>query len=119
MGQLTCPPPPFFINSIVIKGLAEDEAVLCTHDKTFMVRQVNTSNSIILIDRDEKEEQHRVQDNLSHTIELLPCLARTSRLDELLGKSCYSGEENEAALKASEVIDKSIFFNNVELTKVG
>ncbi|KAG2203034.1 hypothetical protein INT47_013250 [Mucor saturninus] len=91
-------------NSIVIKGLAEDEAVLCTDTKTFMVRQVNTSNSIILTERDDLEAQHKVQDNLSHTIELLPCLARTSRLDELLGHSCYSGEENEEAIKASQTM---------------
>ena len=32
---------------LVIKGLPEDEAVLCTHDQTFSLRQVNTSNYLL------------------------------------------------------------------------
>lgn len=77
---------------------------MCTESKTFIVRQVNTSNSIVLIDREEREGRHIVYDDVSNTIELLPCLARLGRLEELLGASCYSGEENEQAIKSSEVL---------------
>ncbi|KAI9261832.1 sister chromatid cohesion protein Dcc1 [Helicostylum pulchrum] len=89
---------------IVIKGLAEDEAVLCTASKTFVVRQVNTSNSIVLIDSEANEGRHLVQDDLSNTIELLPCLARLGRLDELLKDSTFSGLENEATIKESKTM---------------
>lgn len=91
------------ISSIVIKGLAEDEAVLCTDSKTFVVRQVNTSNSIVLIDSEANEGRHLVQDDLSNTIELLPCLARLGRLEELLKDSTFSGMENEATVKKNKV----------------
>lgn len=93
--------------SIVIKGLAEDEAVLCTDSKTFVVRQVNTSNSIVLIDGEEREGCHRVHDDLSSTIELLPCLARLGRLDELLKDSTFSGVENEEHTKRTKVLKKN------------
>lgn len=39
--------------------------------------------------------QHIVHDDLSNTIELLPCLARTGRIDELLKDTCFSGITNE------------------------
>lgn len=79
----------------MIKGLPEDEAVLCTDSKTFVVRQVNTSNSIILIEKEVRDQRSYVHDDVSNTIELLPCIARLSRLDELLKDTSYSGPENE------------------------
>ncbi|CAO3612565.1 unnamed protein product [Mucor hiemalis] len=84
-------------SSIVIKGLPEDEAVLCTDSKTFVVRQVNTSNSIILIEKEVRDQRSYVHDNVSNTIELLPCIARLSRLDELLKDTSYSGPEKESS----------------------
>jgi hypothetical protein len=39
--------------------------------------------------------QHIVHDDLSNTIELLPCLARTNRIDELLRDTCFAGVNNE------------------------
>jgi sister chromatid cohesion protein DCC1 len=69
--------------------------VLCTESKTFIVRQVNTSNSLILTNKDPISDQHIVHDDISSTIELLPCVARLGRIDELLRDSSYSGHENE------------------------
>lgn len=89
-------------NSLIIKGLPEDEAVLCTESKTYIVRQVNTSNSIVLLDRHERQGRHYVHDDVSNTIELLPCLARLGRLDDLLRESSYSGQENEEELMKSK-----------------
>lgn len=86
--------------SIVIKGLPEDEAVLCTDSKTFNVRQVNTSNSIILIHNAPEENRNYVHDDVSNTIELLPCLAKLGRLDELLRDTSYSGAENEQFMES-------------------
>lgn len=90
-------------NSIVIKGLADDEAVLCTESKTFIVRQVNTSNSLMLVNKDSISDQHVIHDNVSSTIELLPCVARLGRIDELLRESSYSGSQNEQEIIKSKV----------------
>lgn len=57
------------------------------------MRQVNTSNSIVLMQSDL--DQYVVHDDLSSTIELLPCIARTSRVNELLSDTCFAGMKNE------------------------
>ncbi|KAI8096280.1 sister chromatid cohesion protein Dcc1 [Halteromyces radiatus] len=81
---------------VTIKGLPDDEAVLCTETATYSVRQVNTSNSMILCTPNDNETvQWQVCDDLSNTIELLPCQARTGRLTELLSTSLYTGPDNE------------------------
>lgn len=90
-------------SSIVIKGLADDEAVLCTESKTYIVRQVNTSNSLLLTTKDPVSDQHIVHDDVSSTIELLPCIARLSRIDELLRESSYSGSQNEREIINNKV----------------
>lgn len=89
-------------SSIVIKGLPEDEAVLCTDSKTFVVRQVNTSNSIVLVNKSTQDQKSYVHDDVSNTIELLPCIARLGRLDELLKETSYSGPENESSLDSKK-----------------
>lgn len=94
--------------SIVIKGLADDEAVLCTESKTFIVRQVNTSNSLVLTNKDPISDQHIVHDDISSTIELLPCVARLGRIDELLRDSSYSGHENEREIINNKVGKREI-----------
>ncbi|KAI9488097.1 sister chromatid cohesion protein Dcc1 [Zychaea mexicana] len=81
---------------LVIKGLPEDEAVLCTHDQTFGLRQVNTSNSLLLARQEMPNDPDlHVIDDLSHTVEVVPCLARLTRLDELLQPTRYSGQASE------------------------
>ena len=82
---------------LVIKGLPEDEAVLCTHDQTFSLRQVNTSNSLLLARKEEPTDDPNLHviDDLSHTIEVIPCLARLTRIDELLQPTKYAGEAAE------------------------
>ncbi|KAK4520098.1 uncharacterized protein ATC70_008228 [Mucor velutinosus] len=98
---------------IVIKGLADDEAVLCTESKTYIVRQVNTSNSLLLTTKDPMSNQHIVHDDMSSTIELLPCIARLNRIDELLKESSYSGSENER-----DVINNKTLYTYFDLLSV-
>ncbi|KAL0141057.1 sister chromatid cohesion protein DCC1 [Mucor lusitanicus] len=98
---------------IVIKGLADDEAVLCTESKTYIVRQVNTSNSLLLTTKDPVSDQHIVHDDVSSTIELLPCIARLSRIDELLRESSYSGSQNER-----EIINNKTLYTYYDLLSV-
>ncbi|OBZ81941.1 Sister chromatid cohesion protein DCC1 [Choanephora cucurbitarum] len=89
-------------DEIVIKGLPEDEAVLCTNRKTYSVRQVNTSNSMLIVTDDQLDIT--IHDDLSNTIELIPCLARTSRIDDLLAESSYSGSRNDAHIKSTKTL---------------
>lgn len=85
--------------------------MLCTDSKTFIVRQVNTSNSIVLVNKSVQDQKSYVHDDLSNTIELLPCIARLSRLDDLLKETSYSGPENESSLdsKVKQVLAAHLF----------
>ncbi|CEP14108.1 hypothetical protein [Parasitella parasitica] len=80
---------------IAIKGLANDEAVLCTESKTFIIRQVNTSNTVLLVNTESTPDQHVIHGATTSTIELVPCTPRLNRIDTLLKESSYSGSENE------------------------
>jgi sister chromatid cohesion protein DCC1 len=82
------------LQSVTIKGLPDDDAVLCTDSSTFSLRQVNTSNSLVLSTMDDVLDWE-VYDDLSSTIELLPCTARVGRLATLLSSTLYTGPENE------------------------
>ncbi|KAI7863422.1 sister chromatid cohesion protein Dcc1 [Spinellus fusiger] len=84
--------------NIVIKGLPEDEAVLCTDTKTYNVRQVSTSNTMLLTLPVSTQGVMTVLDELSSTIELLPCVPGLQRIDTLLEETRYAGEQQEAHL---------------------
>ncbi|KAI8140627.1 sister chromatid cohesion protein Dcc1 [Fennellomyces sp. T-0311] len=85
---------------LVIKGLPEDEAVLCTEDQTFSLREVDTSNSLLLARTESPNDQNlHVLDDLSYTIEAIPCLARLGRINELLQPTQYAGRAAEANLE--------------------
>jgi hypothetical protein len=42
------------------------------------------------------DDQYKIQDNLSWSIELSSCIARIGRLDELLRPTVYGGSQKES-----------------------
>ncbi|KAI8060795.1 sister chromatid cohesion protein Dcc1 [Gongronella butleri] len=88
-------------SKVTIKGLPDDEAVLCTRKSTYTLRQVNTSNSLLLCSKPASDDaSFQVHDDLGCTIELLPSLGRTHRLELLLRNTKYAGPEQEDAVRA-------------------
>ncbi|KAI8974646.1 sister chromatid cohesion protein Dcc1 [Pilobolus umbonatus] len=82
-------------NHLVIKGLPEDEAVLCTESRTYAVHKEASSNTFLLMESDT----YKVVDNLSDIIQLTPCLARLHRIDDVLAPTAYAGYKNEEQLQ--------------------
>lgn len=86
-------------HSLYIKGPADEDAVLCTKTKTYTVRQVNLSNSLILASPGQEDTAggsvYTIRDTQFSTIELLPCLPRLDKIDTLLRPTMYSGPDNE------------------------
>ena len=84
-----------------IRGSRDDEAVLCTADKSFVVRKIESSNtSLILAPRAAGSASGgagggatalSVAATATCTYELIPTLPRLDRLGELLGKEPYRG----------------------------
>jgi sister chromatid cohesion protein DCC1 len=72
----------------MIKGGPEDDAVLCTSDKTYNIRSVTLSNSVLLVSpgphNDGSENQVVIQDSLNELLELVPAVPRLHRMNVLL-----------------------------------
>ncbi|TBU30244.1 sister chromatid cohesion protein Dcc1 [Dichomitus squalens] len=95
--------PPQF----TIKGAPEDDAVLCTADKTYTIRSVVLSNSVCVVtpdpavshvenDEPEPVEEVFIRDQLNEVIELVPSVPRLYKLKLLLrGQEYDEGHEDE------------------------
>ncbi|KAI0633715.1 sister chromatid cohesion protein Dcc1 [Trametes polyzona] len=101
--------PPIF----TIKGASDEDAVLCTADKTYTVRSVVLSNSVLVVTRDPKDmevddsgepaEDVAIRDRVNEVIELVPSVPRLHRLNGLLrGREYDEGHEDEEMLSEDE-----------------
>ncbi|KAI0661096.1 sister chromatid cohesion protein Dcc1 [Cubamyces menziesii] len=100
--------------SFTIKGSPEDDAVLCTADKTYIVRSVVLSNSVLVVtpdpadedadnDVDEPLKDVAIRDQLSEVIELVPCVPRLHKLNAFLrGREYDEGHEDEESMSEDE-----------------
>nr|CAD7446665.1 unnamed protein product [Timema bartmani] len=102
--------------SLVFRGDIEDNAVLCTKDRTYEVKEAETSNSLLLIPDllflQEVSSWHQTNRALYHNkvvgvfykyFELRPCKPRLQKLRRILEESHYRGPEHEEDLKQSEI----------------
>lgn len=84
--------------SLCIKGRQNDEAVLCTTEHTFQLRQITQSNSLLMCGISGEEHGTRaltVHSNIAEILELVPIVPRMGRIVSLLEPSSYAGEEDE------------------------
>ncbi|RDX45608.1 hypothetical protein OH76DRAFT_1387628 [Lentinus brumalis] len=97
----TANPPRF-----TIIGATDEDAVLCTADKTYTVRSVVLSNSVLVVTSnpieenvegdDEPIQEVFIRDQLKEVIELVPSVPRLHKLDSLLrGREYDEGHEYE------------------------
>ncbi|PWN18577.1 hypothetical protein BCV69DRAFT_284885 [Microstroma glucosiphilum] len=104
---------------LVINGRHGDEAVLCTADKTYALREITQSNSLLLCSlvapqhssgsfteskgegegQGEKGPRLCLKSNVSQMLELVPVVPRLERIVELLQGSMYEGEVEEKRKK--------------------
>ncbi|RPD63626.1 hypothetical protein L227DRAFT_591615 [Lentinus tigrinus ALCF2SS1-6] len=96
-----------------IKGATDEDAVLCTADKTYTVRSVVLSNSILVVtsdpstshteDDDEPVQEIFIRDQLNEVIELVPSVPRLHKLNSLLrGREYDEGHEDEDMVSESD-----------------
>lgn len=93
----------FCLYSLSIKGEPNEDAVLCTADKTYTVRSVVLSNSMLVIvpPKDTELDGGRsddlvIRDQLHEILELVPSLPKMQKLGGLLrGREYDEGREEE------------------------
>ncbi|KAI0302768.1 hypothetical protein BC826DRAFT_1089810 [Russula brevipes] len=86
--------------SLMIKGGPEDDAVLCTSDRTYNIRSVMLSNSVLVVsprsDVDGSEDQVVIRDSLNELLELVPTVPKLHRMNVLLkGHEWEEGHEED------------------------
>ncbi|KAF9076722.1 sister chromatid cohesion protein Dcc1 [Rhodocollybia butyracea] len=86
-----------------IKGSSSDDAVLCTQDKTYIIRSVSLSNSILVVtsppDSDISLEPNEsgviIRDQINEILELTQAIPKLHQLNSLLRGKEYGEDEED------------------------
>ena len=102
------------IKTLEIKGDADEEAVLCTKDSTYVLRKVETSNTVLVVEPELKRKPEgepvrratkrlrRVYCSSDHTYELKPSAPRLAKLRAMLAQTAL-GAKAARTLAASSL----------------
>lgn len=101
LTSLICLIPPSC--SLDIKGKPNDEAVLCTSDKTYQIRSVSLSNSFYVVSPSQSEEDSEIciRDSVHEMLEIIPCIPKLHVVDHFLKNTTYddqAGDDTEDEL---------------------
>jgi sister chromatid cohesion protein DCC1 len=96
-------PDPLASCRLTIKGQSNEDAVLCTADKTFGMRSIGLSNTILVVtpfpdncSTEFAEDAVVIRDQLNEVIELIPAVAKLQKLSVLIRDRLYDeGNEEE------------------------
>ncbi|KAI0644549.1 sister chromatid cohesion protein Dcc1 [Trametes meyenii] len=98
--------------NLTIKGASDEDAVLCTTDKTYTVRSVVLSNKVLVVTRDptddpgddpEADVAVAIRDQLGEILELVPSVPRLHKLNAFLkGREYDEGHEDEDSMSEDE-----------------
>jgi len=78
-----------------IKGNPAEDAVLCTDDKTYSIRSVSLSNSVLVATPGEVQNQIVIRDTSHELLQVAPILPKVHRLAGLLrGREYDEGRED-------------------------
>ncbi len=107
---------PSMVLSLVIKGQPNEDAVLCTSDKTYTLRSVVLSNSVLVVTpppagstTNSSNEDIVIRDQLHEVLELMPCLPKLQKLNGLLrGREYDEGQEETEGLEDGMEDDRPV-----------
>lgn len=78
-----------------IKGNPTENAVLCTNDRTYSIRSVSLSNSILIVGPGEAQDQIAIRDTNRELLQVSPVLPKVHKLAGLLrGREYDEGRED-------------------------
>ena len=103
-------------NDLYIRGRADDEAVLCTDNQTFLLRELITSNMFLVVEKDSYGSSGLIVGRPSGTLEVT-ALARPPGIDQLLKAlkdAPYNGGIEDEDFKDDEVIHVTKIYENVQ-----
>lgn len=105
-------------DTLTIRGEGEDEAVLCTKNKTFELKAADTSNCLLLLPSAQTPKTHDfsgemelirlpVLSSFNSYFEVKPSRARLGRLKQILKEHCFSGntQDTDSRLTTEMMLD--------------
>ncbi|KAL1413152.1 Ctf8p and Ctf18p associating protein [Vanrija albida] len=81
---------------LTIKGRPADDSVLCTADKTYTLRSVTISNSLVVLRSAAADRTLAIRDICHEVLECVPSAGRVERLGTVLRASAWGGLGSEA-----------------------
>ncbi|KAF8621562.1 hypothetical protein AX15_007590 [Amanita polypyramis BW_CC] len=91
---------------LFIKGQPNEDAVLCTRERTYTIRSVVLSNTILVVSPSENGGTSLdIRDQVGDILELVPCVPRLHKLDLLLRGRTY--DETHAGMDVDSQIPGS------------
>ncbi|EIW62603.1 uncharacterized protein TRAVEDRAFT_112797 [Trametes versicolor FP-101664 SS1] len=102
------------VPQLTIKGASDEDAVLCTAEKTYTVRSIVLSNSVLVVTRDPEDAEAEadndkervdvvIRDQLCEILELIPSVPRLHKLNGLLrGREYDEGHEDAEAMSEDD-----------------
>lgn len=103
-------------NELWIRGGVEDDAVLCTENQTFRLRELVTSNMFLVVEKSEDGSSGIVGGRPSATIEAT-LMVRPPGVDQLLkalNESLYNGGIEDEEFKGNDLIHVEKIYENIQ-----
>ena len=82
-----------------IRGQPDEEAVITTDSQTFRLRLVETSNTLLILDKKGQDDDLKVVAMGGSLLEAVPMIGKIDRLEQLLRKHPYAGPEDPLQLE--------------------
>lgn len=97
--------------SLTIKGHANDDAVLCTRDKTFTMRSVVLSNTILIVSpipdgptSNLIDDTVVIRDQLNEVIELVSIVPKLHKLSAIIRDRQYDEGEDDNNIQEDDKV---------------
>ncbi|KNZ81511.1 Sister chromatid cohesion protein DCC1 [Termitomyces sp. J132] len=107
------------IDTLKIKGKSGEDAVLCTANKTFAVRSVTLSNSILVVTPPSDascmnftDDTVVIRDQVTEILELTPAVPKLHILSALLRGKEYDGNQDDDGVDAETMDATKITYND-------
>jgi len=103
--------------SLCIKGDASEDAVLCTSDKTYSIRTVNLSNSVLVISPppdtalEFSDDSIVIRDTVNQILELAPTVPKIAKLVGLLRGREYDESHEDDGDDEDEPLHVRVLWN--------
>lgn len=93
--------------SLCIKGNINEDAVLCSKDKTYAIRSLILSNSVLVVSPALEENRLIIRDERHEILEVMPTVPRLHKLGGLLrGREYDEGHESEEEILSDDGEDE-------------